>query len=259
MINGIFFGVIFTFVISLCTAKVFIQKERTGNFIKLFLICFVVYGNFFIEKELRAPFYYFLPWVAVSFLFFIDRVDRVDKKYMNIYLLSWMIISLILGLIFTKIMVLPEVIDVNRTVLADHSIKKFASIHFGETGSTTLRIKLFLFEIYLYLYAILRRLFDYFTIWNVSNIFGFGGLLALIVGIKELVIKMNKTLITIFIGNLSVLAFILMISRSIDEKGMWVIISPIFVYVSLLATKKISIPLILGLQIVWLMFMRIYV
>lgn len=256
MINGIFVGVILTLIISLCSVKAFETNEKSGSFLKLFLVSFIVYANFFIQNEFRTPFYYFLPWISLAFIF-LNNI--ADKRYKKILIFASIVCTLFLALFYVKMLVFPITFDVNRTVFSDHNIKSFAAIHLGETSSTIFRLKLLFFEAYLYLFSIMRRLFDYFTVWNISSLFGFGGLLALIFGFKEMAAKRDHWILVSFIGNFIVLAFILMISRSIDEKGMWIIISPLLAYVALFGSKKISLPIILGLQLVWILFIRTYV
>lgn len=256
MNNGIFVGVVFTLILSLCTATVFGINEKSGSFFKLFLVSIIIYANFFIHSEFHTKFYYFLPWISLVLIFLVSKIEKQYKKY---FLFAWIVFTLFLALFYVKMLVFPITFDVNRTVFSDHNIKSFAGIHFGETGSTILRLKLLFFESYLYLFSMLRRLFEYFTFWNLSSMFGLGGLLTLVMGIKEIVTKKDNWILVPFISNFALLAFILMISRSIDERGVWVIISPILVYVALIGSKKLSLPVILFLQLVWLLFIRTYV
>ena len=256
VINGIFIGILFTLFVSFCTAKIFELNEKSCSFFKLFLICIIVYSNFFVQEQIRPVLYYIFP---LATLLFVSGHGKVDKRYRKIYLLIWLFFGVVTSLFLVGILILPLTIDLNRTVFSDHSIQSFAEIHFGQTGSITTRLKFLFFEIFLYLFSMFRRLFDYLTFWNISALFGFGSFLAFLIGVKEMVARKDKWLAVSFVSSFLVVVFILMVGRSIDEKCLWMMFSPIVAYMALFGHKKISLPVLFVLQIGWLVFTKPYV
>jgi hypothetical protein len=255
MNSGLTVNLLFNLLISFLTAVFFIKKSGRKDFWLVLLISFGIYFNFFGLNTIQSFAYYLLPLTNLFFLVFSNFVPATKIKY---YLVFWFISTFVFGIYFFQIFIFPIKFNLSHTIFSDMNILSYLTIHFGTALSISTRLKILFFEVFIYIYTILKRYFDYFSIWNVTNLLGLGGLILVIFGLKN-TIKEDKNNLKLLLGNFLAISSVIMLCRSVNTNSIWVLVSPLIVYIALNVTKKILIPIALISQLLWLVFINNYV